>query len=90
MCYFLLTLLKYKAPISWQPDLHTCIVLYERSLRDTEIATLCTDIFLVLLMLVGLIYKQNVESSEGVWSILYRQGLVWLSLAIIAEAPAVV
>ncbi|KAI0321518.1 hypothetical protein OF83DRAFT_1168369 [Amylostereum chailletii] len=76
------------APITWQPNLHTCIIIYKDSLRDTEITTLCTDVFLVLLMLAGLVRKQRAE-TEAVWNVLYRQGLIWLTLAIVAEVPAV-
>jgi len=76
---------------SWDPLLTTCNVLDIHSTKLNTITTLFTDIALLLIMLVGLLRLGFHEPGVyGLGRLLWRQGIVWLFIATIAEIPPVV
>jgi len=76
---------------SWDPLLSTCAVLDIHSTKLNTITTLVTDIALLLIMLIGLLRLGFHEPGVyGLGRLMWRQGIVWLFLATIAEIPPVV
>ena len=78
------------ASATWETEMHGCV------LEDSEhaslpllSATFAVDTVLLLLMLVGLMQRREAR-RHGVWRFLMNQGLVWLSIAAVAELPTVV
>ncbi|KAN0141798.1 hypothetical protein V8E53_000260 [Lactarius tabidus] len=76
---------------AWVPTQSVCVVLNTESTRKNVTATLVTDVVLLLTMLVGLLrMRLHGNSMFGLAEILWRQGLIWLFLATVAEVtPAV-
>jgi len=61
------------------------------STRPSIIATLATDIVLLITMLAGLLHIRLLGGGRfGLASLLWKQGVIWLLLATIAEVPPVV
>jgi len=76
---------------SWSPALDTCILFNVQIIKLNFISTLITDIVLLLVMLIGLL-RLRLEGGGmlSLGRILWKQGVVWLFLATIAEVPPVV
>jgi len=76
---------------TWVPQLSTCVVSDIQSTKFNIITTLVTDVTLLLIMLIGLLRLGFHERGVfGLGRLMWRQGLVWLFLATIAEVPPVV
>jgi len=76
---------------AWNPLLSSCEVLDIHSTKLNTITTLVTDIALLLIMLIGLLRLGFHEPGVyGLGRLMWRQGIVWLFLATIAEIPPVV
>jgi hypothetical protein len=60
------------------------------SSNQNAIATLVSDVVLLLTMLVGLLRLNRNGVMGGFGQLLWKQGLVWLFLATVAEVPPVV
>ncbi|KAN0141792.1 hypothetical protein V8E53_000254 [Lactarius tabidus] len=75
---------------AWVPAQSVCEVLNTESTIQTVVATLVTDVVLLLTVLVGLLRLRPYGTVFGVGNILWKQGLIWLFLATVAEVlPAV-
>jgi len=75
----------------WVPAMSTCVISNIHSTKLNMISTLITDVVLLLVMLIGLLRLGFHESGVyGLGHLMWRQGLVWLFLATIAEVPPVV
>jgi hypothetical protein len=75
---------------AWVPAQSVCVVLDTESGKKTIIAILVTDVVLLLTMLAGLVRMRLHGNMFGFAQILWRQGLIWLFLATVAEVtPAV-
>jgi len=76
---------------SWSPFQQTCIVTNLPSSKPSLIAIPVTDISLLLIMLVGLFrLRRDGMGIIGLAQVLWRQGIIWLLLAMIAEVPPMV
>ncbi|KAH9956524.1 hypothetical protein BC827DRAFT_1270890 [Russula dissimulans] len=76
---------------TWSPDEATCLVLNIESNKPNFIVALCTDIVLLVIMLVGLLRLGFHERSAfGMGRLMWRQGLIWLLIATLAEVPPTV
>jgi len=76
---------------AWVPAMSTCVITNIHSTKLNLITTLTTDVVLLLIMLVGLLRLGFHESGVyGLGHLMWKQGLVWLFLATIAEVPPVV
>jgi len=76
---------------TYVPKQQSCMI------RDTErsklniIATLITDVILLVIMLIGLIRSRHYGGDTfGLGQLLWKQGVIWLVLASIAEVPPTV
>ncbi|KAI0052431.1 hypothetical protein FA95DRAFT_1601803 [Auriscalpium vulgare] len=74
----------------WVPESNACLTLDTDQGRNNICVTLATDLILCLLMLIGLVRAKQGQGVAGIWRVLYRQGLVWLVVATIAEVPPAV
>ncbi|KAI0061204.1 hypothetical protein BV25DRAFT_1827081 [Artomyces pyxidatus] len=75
----------------WVPAAGSCSVLRTADSRDNIVVTLGSDITLLVIMLLGLLNaRQGGSGSFGIWRMLFKQGLMWLALATVAEVPPAV
>ncbi|KAH9984324.1 hypothetical protein BJV74DRAFT_886495 [Russula compacta] len=77
----------------WVPDQETCIrVNVEKTTVNLSfIFVFITDIVLLSIMLAGLLrLRRHGGGSFGLARLLWKQGLIWLLLAIVAEVPPLV
>ncbi|KAH9984315.1 hypothetical protein BJV74DRAFT_586937 [Russula compacta] len=76
---------------AWDPAQGECVAFSIESSKPNIIVTLITDIILLLTMLIGLL-RLRIQSGDvfGIASLLWKQGLIWLLLATIAEVPTAV
>jgi len=73
------------------PGLSICVVRHTDNINFNSIPILISDIALLLIMLIGLLRMGFHESGmSGFGRLIWRQGLIWLFLATIAEVPPVV
>ncbi|KAI9439566.1 hypothetical protein H4582DRAFT_1536432 [Lactarius indigo] len=66
-----------------------CIVLKTKDGLASVIAIFVVDTTLFALMLIGLL-RHTHGSSTGIWHLLYKQCIIWMIFAAIAEIPSVV
>ncbi|KAH9173727.1 hypothetical protein EDB89DRAFT_2228581 [Lactarius sanguifluus] len=68
-----------------------CIVLKTQDGLASVIAIFVVDTTLLVLMLIGLLRHTHASgSSTGIWHLLYKQCIIWMILAAIAEIPSLV
>ncbi|KAH8985479.1 hypothetical protein EDB92DRAFT_1361666 [Lactarius akahatsu] len=58
--------------------------------RTNILASFVTDLVLLALMLTGLLRWENARRKGGIWWLLYTQGLAWMIIVTVAEAPITV
>jgi len=75
---------------AWVPEQNVCEVLDTETSKKNTIATLVSDVVLLLTMLVGLLRLRQDGTMFGFGKLLWRQGLIWLFLATVAEVPPAV
>jgi len=74
----------------WVDTQLTCVGDTRRNDPQTLVSMLVTDVSLLLIMLVGLFRLRRHGSSFGLNQVLWRQGVLWLLLATVAEVPPTV
>ncbi|KZV61461.1 hypothetical protein PENSPDRAFT_294343 [Peniophora sp. CONT] len=80
-----------EADANWVPAIHACSPVDTQSSRANVTATFISDLILLVAIIVRLYrWKEARASRSGVWEVLWHQGLIWLALAVLAEAPTVV
>ncbi|KAH9984320.1 hypothetical protein BJV74DRAFT_848439 [Russula compacta] len=73
---------------TWSPLLQNCVELGIEKSKLNIIVTLVTDILLLIIMLVGLLYMGFDDGGKlNIGRLLWKQGLIWLLIATIAEVP---
>jgi len=76
---------------SWVPSQGTCMSHNVQSNKPTSIATLVSDVILLLIMLVGLLRMRIYGGGTlHLGRLLWTQGIIWLLLATIAGVPPAV
>ncbi|KAI0062697.1 hypothetical protein BV25DRAFT_1915836 [Artomyces pyxidatus] len=75
---------------AWDEQNSFCAVMNTTRRRDNILATLATDIVLLLLMLFGLLRWRNAGMVHGIWRLLYAQGMLWILVVTLAEVPSAV
>ncbi|KAH9990102.1 hypothetical protein BJV77DRAFT_635131 [Russula vinacea] len=73
---------------TWSPEAVTCTVVNIDSTKPAIIGSLVSDIGLLLIMLIGLLPLRGDVFVLG--RTLWKQGLIWLLLATVAEVPSTV
>jgi len=75
----------------WVPDVTACSVLNIESSKLTVIVSTVTDLILLFIMFVGLLnLRYEGCGTLGLTGLLWKQGVIWLSLAIAVEIPPAV
>ncbi|KAI0047722.1 hypothetical protein FA95DRAFT_1605853 [Auriscalpium vulgare] len=73
----------------WNPLEGGCLDLLTERGKPLAVISFSTDASLLAIMLVGLFFKGEAVRF-GIWRTLYHQGLIWLSMATIAEVPVII
>ncbi|OBZ65994.1 hypothetical protein A0H81_14030 [Grifola frondosa] len=71
----------------WNTELNGCQVLDSVRSRLDVIVTFVTDFLMLVVMIVGTWMKRG---SGSLWRLVYRQGHVWLLIAVLSYVPLVV
>ncbi|KAH9954843.1 hypothetical protein BC827DRAFT_1240399 [Russula dissimulans] len=72
-------------------ELQICVISDTERSKPNIIVTLITDVVLLVIMLIGLIrFRQCGGGTFGLGRLLWKQGVIWLFLASIAEVPPTV
>ncbi|KAH8978333.1 hypothetical protein EDB86DRAFT_946610 [Lactarius hatsudake] len=75
--------------VTYNSVLGACIVLKTQSGLASVIAIFVVDTTLLVFMLIGLLRHNHASgSSTGIWYLLYKQCIIWMILAAIAEIPS--
>ncbi|KAF8498241.1 hypothetical protein F5888DRAFT_233899 [Russula emetica] len=76
---------------SWSYELNTCILLNPGSIKPNIMGSLVADVVLLLIMLIGLLrLRFGAGDALGLERVLWKQGLIWLLIAIVCEIPPTV
>ncbi|KAH9047047.1 hypothetical protein EDB84DRAFT_1673779 [Lactarius hengduanensis] len=77
---------------TWGSDLPVgvCNITNTLETRANILVTFVTDLVLLALMLTGLLRWDNARQKGGIWWLLYTQGLAWMIIVTVAEAPITV
>ncbi|KAI9436309.1 hypothetical protein H4582DRAFT_2099978, partial [Lactarius indigo] len=68
----------------------TCRITNIPDTRTNILVSFVTDLVLLVLMLTGLLRWENARQKGGISWVLYTQGLAWMIIVAVAEAPIVV
>ncbi|KAH9016125.1 hypothetical protein EDB85DRAFT_2295349, partial [Lactarius pseudohatsudake] len=75
--------------VTYNSVLGACIVLKTHSGLASVTAIFVVDTTLLVFMLIGLLRHTHASgSSTGIWYLLYKQCIIWMILAAIAEIPS--
>jgi len=76
---------------AWSPAKKGCVSLHTENSVESLVNLLVTDLALLCIMLVGLLrIRHGGSSAYGMTQLLWKQGVIWLLLATVAEVPPVV
>ncbi|KAF8268700.1 hypothetical protein EI94DRAFT_1727082, partial [Lactarius quietus] len=75
---------------TWSPTKSVCEVLNTEITTKTIVSVLVADVVLLLIMLVGLLRLRVHGTMFALGKFLWKQGLIWLFLATVAEVPPAV
>ncbi|KAI9436306.1 hypothetical protein H4582DRAFT_467537 [Lactarius indigo] len=67
-----------------------CKVTNTLETRTNILVSFVTDLVLLALMLTGLLRWENARQKGGIWWLLYTQGLAWMIIVAVAQAPITV
>ncbi|ETW82910.1 hypothetical protein HETIRDRAFT_107069 [Heterobasidion irregulare TC 32-1] len=74
-----------RAHAEWNPILQICVITDTVLQRDTMIVDLACQLSLLVIMFVGVL---RIRSENGLWRVLYNQGILWLLLSVLAVVPS--
>ncbi|KAF8487406.1 hypothetical protein DFH94DRAFT_26175 [Russula ochroleuca] len=75
----------------WSPESNACIQSNSNGTKNAIIGSLFSDVVLLLIMLIGLfpLYREG-GGALTLARTLWKQGLIWLLIATVAEVPSTV
>jgi len=76
---------------SWSHELNACVLVKPDGIKPGIMGSLIADVVLLLIMLIGLL-RLRFGAGDGfnLERVLWKQGLIWLLLAIVCETPPTV
>jgi len=74
---------------TYDPEFDACFPLKTHGGLVGAAAVLAADTVLFMLMLIGLLRHAN-RSAVGIWQLLYKQCIIWMTLAAVVEIPPLV
>ncbi|KAF8491232.1 hypothetical protein F5888DRAFT_1076072 [Russula emetica] len=75
---------------SWNPILQECMVLNTEKDKFHAISILISDIVLLLIVFIGLLRLHDSGGTFALGRLLWKQGIIWLLIATVAEVPPMV
>ncbi|KAH9041768.1 hypothetical protein EDB85DRAFT_1378599 [Lactarius pseudohatsudake] len=75
---------------TWNEFEGVCQVVNTPKTSTNIIVSFVTDLVLLALMLIGLLRWENARRKGGIWWLLFTQGLAWMIIVTVAEAPITV
>ncbi|KAF8491229.1 hypothetical protein F5888DRAFT_1866334 [Russula emetica] len=75
---------------SWDPILQECMVLNTEKDKFHAISILISDIVLLLIVFIGLLRLHDSGGTFALGRLLWKQGVLWLLIATVAEVPPMV
>ncbi|KAH9069404.1 hypothetical protein EDB83DRAFT_2551246 [Lactarius deliciosus] len=75
---------------TWNEFEGVCQITNPHDTSANIIVSFVTDLVLLALMLIGLLRWENAHRKGGIWWLLYTQGLAWMIIVTLAEAPITV
>ncbi|KAH9030074.1 hypothetical protein EDB84DRAFT_1579032 [Lactarius hengduanensis] len=75
---------------TWNEFEGVCQVVNTPKTSTNIIVSFVTDLVLLALMLIGLLRWENARLKGGIWWLLFTQGLAWMIIVTVAEAPITV
>ncbi|KAH9162267.1 hypothetical protein EDB89DRAFT_652669 [Lactarius sanguifluus] len=75
---------------TWNEFEGVCQITNTIDTSTNIIVSFVTDLVLLALMLIGLLRWENARQKGGIWWLLYTQGLAWMIIVTLAEAPITV
>jgi len=75
---------------SWDPILQECMVLNTEKDKFHAISILISDTVLLLIVLIGLLRLHDSGGTFALGRLLWKQGVIWLLIATVAEVPPAV
>ncbi|KAF8498243.1 hypothetical protein F5888DRAFT_233963 [Russula emetica] len=76
---------------SWSHELNSCVLLNPDRITPSIMGSLIADVVLLLIMLIGLLrLRFGAGDALSLERVLWKQGLIWLLIAIVFEIPATV
>ncbi|KAH9041761.1 hypothetical protein EDB85DRAFT_1379440 [Lactarius pseudohatsudake] len=75
---------------TWNEFEGVCQVVNTLKTSTNIIVSFVTDLVLLALMLIGLLRWENARRKGGIWWLLFTQGLAWMIIVTVAEAPITV
>ncbi|KAF8498216.1 hypothetical protein F5888DRAFT_1693628 [Russula emetica] len=81
----------YEIRNSWSHELNACVLVKPDGIKPGIMGSLIADVVLLLIMLIGLL-RLRFGAGDGfnLERVLWKQGLIWLLLAIVCEIPPTV
>ncbi|KAH9173125.1 hypothetical protein EDB89DRAFT_2242503 [Lactarius sanguifluus] len=67
-----------------------CKVTNISETKSNILVNFINDLVLLALMLTGLLRLENARQRGGIWWLLYTQGLAWMIIVVVAQAPVTV
>ncbi|KAI0045909.1 hypothetical protein FA95DRAFT_81333 [Auriscalpium vulgare] len=74
----------------WIATASSCGFVNSAHSRNNIIVTFTTDFVLCCIVIAGLLRTRRLHGTMGIWTLLYKQGLIWLGLAVVAQIPPTV
>jgi len=89
IAFFIRGIVKLRS--AWETAQTNCEILNTESTKASVLVTLVTNIILFLIMFAGLLHlRRQGGNMPGLWRTLWRQGIIWFFLAIVAGIPPMV
>lgn len=79
----------FEIDVAWAPGANICFYTNVKSSTANITAIFVCDVVLQISMLVGLLRIRS-HHKVGIWNILWTQGLIWTTIALITEVPSIV
>jgi hypothetical protein len=79
----------WKIGAAYDPIFEVCFPLNTHSSMESAIAIPAADTILLVLMFVGLLRRAH-GCKVGIWSVLYKQCVIWMIVAALVEIPPLV
>ncbi|OBZ65988.1 hypothetical protein A0H81_14019 [Grifola frondosa] len=71
----------------WDPETMSCVFVGTDKNRLNIVVTFVSDVLMLIVMVIGI---WRIRGNGSLWRLVYRQGVLWLFIAVLAYVPPVV